>query len=51
VHRSVAPDKPQAFPPASVVVEAIERLKSFGKTHGLSLGGMTIREFCHEAPS
>ena len=23
---------------------AIERLKTFGKTHGLSLGGMTIRE-------
>jgi Arc/MetJ-type ribon-helix-helix transcriptional regulator len=24
--------------------EAIERLKTFGKTHGLSLGGTTIRE-------
>lgn len=24
--------------------EAIARLKAFGKTHGLSLGGMTIRE-------
>jgi len=24
--------------------EAIERLKTFGKTHGLSLGGMSIRE-------
>lgn len=23
---------------------AIERLKTFGRTHGLSLGGMTIRE-------
>jgi len=29
--------------------EAIERLRSFGKTHGLSLGGMTIRELRHEA--
>jgi len=28
---------------------AIERLKVFGKTHGLSLGGMTIRELRHEA--
>jgi len=24
--------------------EAIERLRTFGKIHGLSLGGMTIRE-------
>lgn len=29
--------------------EAIERLRIFGKTHGLSLGGMTIRELRHEA--
>lgn len=29
--------------------EAIERLKNFGKTHKLSLGGMTIRELRHEA--
>jgi Arc/MetJ-type ribon-helix-helix transcriptional regulator len=29
--------------------EAIERLRTFGKTHGLSLGGMTIRELRHEA--
>jgi hypothetical protein len=28
---------------------AIERLKTFGRTHGLSLGGMTIRELRHEA--
>ena len=28
---------------------AIERLKTFGKRHGLSLGGMTIRELRHEA--
>jgi hypothetical protein len=34
-HRSVAPDKPHASPPAREVIEAIERLKSFGKTHGL----------------
>ena len=24
--------------------EAIERLRTFGETHGLSLGGLTIRE-------
>ena len=35
--------------PATEVIEAIERLKSFGRTHGLSLGGMTIRELRHEA--
>jgi Arc/MetJ-type ribon-helix-helix transcriptional regulator len=29
--------------------EAIDRLMSFGKTHGLSLGGMTIRELRDEA--
>ena len=28
---------------------AIERLKNFGKTHGLSLGGMTIWELRHES--
>jgi hypothetical protein len=35
--------------PAREVVEAIERLQNFGKTHGLSLGGMTIRELRHES--
>jgi Arc/MetJ-type ribon-helix-helix transcriptional regulator len=29
--------------------EAIERLKTFGQTHGLSLGGMTLRELRDEA--
>ena len=29
--------------------EAIERLVTFGQRHGLSLGGMTIRELRHEA--
>lgn len=29
--------------------EAIARLRAFGKEHGLSLGGMTIRELRHEA--
>lgn len=29
--------------------EAIERLKTFGRKHGLSLAGMTIRELRHEA--
>ena len=30
-------------------IAAIERLKTFGKTHGLSLGGMTIRQLRDEA--
>lgn len=29
--------------------DAIDRLRSFGKNHGLSLGGMTIRELRDEA--
>ena len=29
--------------------KAIERLRTFGKTHGLSLGGITICELRHEA--
>ena len=41
--------KPKSSAPAKDVVEAIERLRVFGKTHGLSLGGMTIRELRHEA--
>lgn len=28
---------------------AIERLKTFGKRHGLSLGGMTIKDLLHES--
>jgi hypothetical protein len=48
-HRLFASGKPPSSPPATEVIEAIERLKSFGKTHGLSLGGMTIRELRHEA--
>jgi hypothetical protein len=43
-HLPAAPGKPKPSPPAKDVVEAIERLKVFGKTHGLSLGGVTIRE-------
>jgi hypothetical protein len=35
--------------PSQEVIEAVERLKNFGKTHGLSLGGMTIRELRDEA--
>jgi Arc/MetJ-type ribon-helix-helix transcriptional regulator len=29
--------------------EAIDRLTTFGKRHGLSLGGITIHELRHEA--
>jgi hypothetical protein len=35
--------------PPREVREAIETLKSFGKTHRLSLGGTTIRELRNEA--
>jgi hypothetical protein len=36
-------------PPATERDEAIECLRTFGQKHGLSLGGMTIRELRHEA--
>jgi hypothetical protein len=39
---------PESPAPAEVV-EACERLKTFGKQQGLSLGGMTLRELRHEA--
>jgi hypothetical protein len=44
----------QASEPAQPVFaqqrsEAIERLRTFGKTHGLSLGGMTIGELREQA--
>ena len=35
--------------PAERRMEAIARLMTFGKTHGLSLAGMTIRELRDEA--
>jgi hypothetical protein len=38
-----------AAPPVDERAEAIERLKTFGKRHGLSLGDMTLRELRHEA--
>ncbi len=34
---------------SSEVAETCERLKAFGKKHGLSLGGLSIRELRHEA--
>jgi hypothetical protein len=48
---TLAEKEPPTVPtaPAKDVVEAIERLKAFGKTNGLSLGGMTIRELRNEA--
>jgi hypothetical protein len=42
-------DRRQPSTPSRDVVEAIETLKGFGKTHGLSLCGMTIRELRHAA--
>ena len=42
-HKAVAPSAEEQRR------EAIERLKTFGKRHGLSLGGMTIRELRDEA--
>jgi hypothetical protein len=47
--RRPIPSESQLHPPAEEVVDAIDRLKSFGKAHALSLGGMTIRELRHEA--
>ncbi len=47
--RATAADKAPSSTPSPEVFEAIETLKSFGKTHRLSLGGMTIRELRHEA--
>jgi hypothetical protein len=35
--------------PDSSVAEAARRLGTFGKRHGLSLGGMTIRELLDES--
>jgi hypothetical protein len=43
------PGKPESTVPTKDVIEAIDRLRNFGKTHGLSLGGMTIRELRHQA--
>ena len=48
-HLPPAPGKSISSPPAEVLVEAIYLLRSFGRTHGLSLDGMTIRELRHEA--
>ena len=44
-----AAQKSRSSAPSVEVAEAIDRLKSFGKTHGLSLGDMTIRELRREA--
>ena len=38
-----------AGPTADERQAAIERLKNFGKTHQLSLGGMTIKQLRDEA--
>ena len=35
--------------PSSTVADAARRLGSFGKHHGLSLGGMTIKELLRES--
>ena len=43
------PTTQESAPAAASVVEACERLKTFGKKHGLSLGGLTLRELRHEA--
>ena len=44
-----APAKPEIIQASTEVLEAIERLRNFGKSHGLYLGGMTIRELRNEA--
>lgn len=43
------PPAKEPAPVAASVIEACERLKTFGKSHGLSLGGLTLRELRHEA--
>jgi hypothetical protein len=48
-HLATAPRKPKSSPPVKGVAEAIERLLKFGKTYGLSLRSMAIRELRHEA--
>ena len=48
-HLPAVPREPKLTPPPQDVVEAIERLRVFGKAHGLSLRGTTIRELRHEA--
>ena len=47
--RPIESAKPRTAALTSEVVDAIDRLKTFGKTHGLSLGEMTIRELRREA--
>jgi hypothetical protein len=46
---TVVVERSESPAPSREVAEAIEMLKGFGKTHRLSLGGMTIRELRHEA--
>jgi hypothetical protein len=48
-YRGAASDRPPSPAPSREVLEAVETLRSFGKTHRLSLGGMTLRELRHEA--
>jgi hypothetical protein len=43
------PGKRETTIPTKDVIEAIDRLRNFGKTFGLSLGGMTIPELRHQA--
>ncbi|HTX37698.1 MAG TPA: hypothetical protein VME43_21870 [Bryobacteraceae bacterium] len=43
------PPAQDLVPVAASGVDAYERLKTFGKRHGLSLGGLTFRELRHEA--
>jgi len=43
------PPKAPAVTPDESVVAAVRRLASFGKRHGLSLGGMTVKELLRES--
>jgi hypothetical protein len=45
-HRSAAPDKTQICPPAAEVVEAIERLRSFGKMTGIVIDPSVTLSWC-----
>jgi Arc/MetJ-type ribon-helix-helix transcriptional regulator len=42
-------EAPESRVPAAEVLEAIERLKAFGRSNGLSLGDTTIRQLREEA--
>lgn len=49
VLRGRLPQRTLAGTPDESVAAAVRRLATFGKRHGLSLGGMTVKELLHES--